>query len=71
MCTQPQTPARMSVDEFLAWAERAAHWEKKPATHVALPAAVRAKGLPCHVVPDGATVRIDETTAYEPDAMVY
>jgi len=90
MSTQPQTPARMSVEEFLAWAEgrpgrhelfggeivaqaseRAAHWERKLATHVALLRAVRAKGLSCHVVPDGATVRIDPWTAYEPDAMVY
>jgi Uma2 family endonuclease len=88
--TQPQIPSRMSVDEFLAWAEgrpgryelvggevvaqaaeRAAHWKVKLATHVALLQAARAKGLPCHVVPDGATVRVDETTAYEPDAMVY
>lgn len=90
MSTQPQTPARMSVEEFLAWAEdrpgryelvggeivaqaaeRAAHWKRKLATHVALLQAVRAKRLPCHVVPDGATVRIDQWTAYEPDAMVY
>jgi Uma2 family endonuclease len=88
--TQPQTPPRMSVDEFLAWAEgrpgryelvagevvaqaaeRAAHWRTKLATHVALLAAVRAKALPCHVVPDGASVRIDDATVYEPDAMVY
>ena len=91
MSTQPRTPTpRMSVEEFLAWAEgrpgrhelvrgeviaqaaeRAAHWKVKLATHVALLTAVRAKALPCHVVPDGATVRIDEATAYEPDAMVY
>ncbi len=41
------------------------------ATHVALLTAIKAKALPCHVVPDGATVRIDEATADEPDAMVY
>jgi hypothetical protein len=39
--------------------ERAKHWKIKLATHVALLDAVRAKGLDCHVVPDGATVRID------------
>jgi Uma2 family endonuclease len=91
MATQPQAPTpRITVEEFLAWAEGrpgryelfrgevfaqaaepAAHWEVKLATHVALLAAIKAKALPCHVVPDGATVRIDETTAYEPDAMVY
>lgn len=91
MGTQPQTPtSRMTVEEYLAWAEgrpgryeliggevvaraaeRAAHWKVKLATHVALLTAIKAKALPCHVVPDGATVRIDATTAYEPDAMVY
>jgi Uma2 family endonuclease len=52
-------------------AERAAHWKIKLATHVALLNAVRARGGGCHVVPDGATVRIDAATAYEPDALVY
>lgn len=51
--------------------ERAKHWKVKLATHVALLDAVRAKGLDCHVVPDGATVRIDSSTAYEPDALIY
>jgi Uma2 family endonuclease len=91
MGAEPRAPTpRMTVEEFLAWAEgrrgrhelvrgevlaqaavRAAHWEVKLTTHVALLAAIKAKALPCHVVPDGATVRIDEATAYEPDAMVY
>ncbi|QGM44539.1 Uma2 family endonuclease [Methylocystis heyeri] len=52
-------------------AERAAHWKVKLAVHVALLNAVRAGGLNCHVVPDGATVRIDDATAYEPNALVY
>jgi Uma2 family endonuclease len=81
---------RMSVDEYLAWAEgrpgryelvdgnvyamtpeRAAHAEVKLAIHLALVAGIRARLLPCHVLPDGMTVRIDESTAYEPDALVY
>ena len=91
MSTQPRarTP-RMTVDEFLAWAEgrpgrhelmrgqivaqaaeRAAHLKVKLAMHVALLAAIRAKGLPCHVLPDGAAVRIDDETLYEPDGLVY
>jgi Uma2 family endonuclease len=51
--------------------ERAAHWKTKLATHVALLSAIRKTGLPCHVVPDGGTVRIDDSTAFEPDGMVY
>jgi len=51
-------------------AEQAAHLKVKLATHVALLAAIRAKGLPCHVLPDGAAVRIDDETVYEPDGLV-
>lgn len=81
---------RMTVDEYLAWAqgqagryelhrgqvynmspENAGHAEIKFAIHRAFFAAIRAAKLPCHVLPDGMTVRIDQTTAYEPDAVVY
>jgi Uma2 family endonuclease len=82
--------ARMSVDEYLAWAEKqpgryelldgtvfamspegAGHAEIKAAVHAALLAGIRARGLPCHALPDGMTVRINEATAYEPDVLVY
>ncbi len=88
MTVPPRT--RMTVDEYLAWAEgrpgrhelvdgeacaqapeRAAHAETKLAVSRALDAAIRARGLPCSVLPDGMAVRIDERTAYEPDALVY
>jgi Uma2 family endonuclease len=84
------TPARMSVDEYLAWAEdqsgryelvngtvhvmspeTAGHAKIKAAMHAALLAGIRSRRLPCHALPDGMTVRIDEGTAYEPDALVY
>jgi Uma2 family endonuclease len=51
--------------------ERAAHAKIKLAVQVALLAAIGARRLPCHVLPDGMTLRIDSTTAYEPDASVY
>jgi Uma2 family endonuclease len=51
--------------------ETAGHAETKAAVYMALLASVRARDLPCHVFPDGMTVRIDETTAFEPDAVVY
>jgi Uma2 family endonuclease len=79
---------RMTVDEFLAWAEEqpgryelvdgvvhamspegAGHGKTKFAVQTALVAGIRS--LPCHMLPDGMTVRVDETTAYEPDALVY
>jgi Uma2 family endonuclease len=51
--------------------ERAVHAEVKFAVQTALANAIRAKGLPCRMLPDGMTVRIDDTTAHEPDALVY
>jgi Uma2 family endonuclease len=51
--------------------EGAGHAERKAAVHAALLAAIRARGLACHALPDGMTVRIDDRTAYEPDALVY
>jgi Uma2 family endonuclease len=51
--------------------EGAAHAERKAAVHAALLAGIRARRLPCHALPDGMTVRISDTSAYEPDALVY
>jgi Uma2 family endonuclease len=51
--------------------ESIGHIKIKGAVYAALFAAVRRSGRPCHVLADGATVRIDPTTAYEPDALVY
>src|SRR5689334_8796694 len=51
--------------------EGAGHAEIKFKVQTALAAGLRAGGRPCHMLPDGMTVRIDETTAYEPDALVY
>jgi Uma2 family endonuclease len=81
---------KMTVDEYLAWAERqegrfelfgglvyamtperAEHAEIKYAIQSALLAALRRAGAPCHMLPDGMTVRVDAHTAHEPDALVY
>jgi Uma2 family endonuclease len=51
--------------------ETVGHLTAKAATYSALSTSVRQHQLPCHVLPDGATVRVDEHTAYEPDALVY
>ncbi len=51
--------------------ERAAHWKVKLNAVIALRNAVSAAGLNCHAVPDGATVRISQRTAFEPHALVY
>jgi Uma2 family endonuclease len=51
--------------------ERAVHAEIKGAVYIALVTGIRSCGLPCHALPDGMTVRVDDGTAYEPDALVY
>jgi Uma2 family endonuclease len=81
---------KMTVDEYLVWAEgrpgrfelhagvvyamapeRAAHAKVKFAVQTALLSGIRRVGLPCHMLPDGMTIRIDDDTAHEPDALVY
>lgn len=51
--------------------ERSRHAEMKAAVYVTLATAIRARRVPCHTLPDGMTVRIDDSTAFEPDAQVY
>jgi Uma2 family endonuclease len=51
--------------------EGARHDDVKFAVQTALAAGIRARRLPCHMLPDGMTVRIDKATAFEPDALVY
>ncbi len=50
--------------------ERMVHIETKGAVFSALREAVQNAKLPCRVLGDGATVRIDPRTAFEPDALV-
>ena len=51
--------------------ETSGHAETKYAVQSALKNAIRRRQLSCHMLPDGMTVRIDDHTAYEPDALVY
>jgi len=51
--------------------ERVAHAETKLEAATALRDAIRRAGAPCHVMPDGMTVRITARMAFEPDALVY
>jgi Uma2 family endonuclease len=67
-------PGRYELQDGSVFAmspESLGHAEKKAAVHAALLADIRARSLPCHALPDGTTVRIDEVTAYEPDTVVY
>ncbi len=69
-----ENPGRYELSEGEVYAmspERLEHAHAKFAVQSALLAAIRKAGVPCHMVPDGATVRISTRTAYEPDALVY
>jgi len=67
-------PGRYELSDgevFAMSPEGAGHAAVKFAVQAALLAGIRARDLPCHMLPDGMTVRIDDATAYEPDALVY
>jgi len=51
--------------------ERTGHIKAKGAVYLALLGAVRKAGLPCHVLGDGAGVRISRHVMHTPDALVY
>jgi Uma2 family endonuclease len=51
--------------------ERVEHVEIKFATALALKVAISRAKVACHALGDGLTVRVDDHTAYEPDALVY
>lgn len=50
--------------------QRVRHAETKFAVQTALKNALRDAGSTCRMLPDGITVRIDESTVFEPDALV-
>lgn len=52
-------------------AQRLEHIQAKLAAALALKQAIGAAGRPCFAVGDGATVRISDKSAFEPDALVY
>jgi len=68
---QPRGRFELLEGEIVAMSpERARHSLTKQEVALTLREAVRRAGLDCTVYPDGMTVVIDDTTAYEPDAMV-
>lgn len=50
--------------------ERVDHTRAKRNATIALHNAIGVRSLPCEVLPDGASVRVNERTVYEPDALV-
>ena len=52
-------------------AERISHAFVKGNIRNAFHNAIRARGLPCHALPDGMAVPVGDDTVFEPDAQVY
>jgi Uma2 family endonuclease len=69
--TQPGRYELAGGEVFAQASERVAHAKTKGLIYMALANAIRARGLPCHVLPDGMAIRIDALTVFEPDAQVY
>ncbi len=68
---QPRGRSELVAGEVIAMApERFVHARIKAAAWLALVRAIDAAGVDCEAVTDGITVEVDETTVYEPDAMV-
>lgn len=68
---QPQGSYELVRGEVIAMSpERAGHARAKLGIASALASAISRAGLDCEAFTDGMTVRIDDTTVYEPDALV-
>ena len=68
---QPRGRFERVAGEVIAMApERIAHIRVKTGAWLALRQAIRAAGLPCEALGDGATVEVGADTDYEPDAVV-
>lgn len=69
-----ENPGRYELVDGKVWAmspERTSHARVKYRAQRNLEAGIARAGLSCEMLPDGMTVRINDHTAYEPDALVY
>lgn len=68
---QPQGRFELSGGEIVAMApERLSHARLKYEVMIALRNGIAARGLACEAIGDGVSLRIDDRTVYEPDALV-
>ena len=69
---QPRGRFELVNGEVVAMSpERVLHTEVKGLVFAAIREAIKRAGVECWCLTDGATVRLDDRTAYEPDALVY
>ncbi len=68
---QPKGRFELASGEIVAMApERLGHTRVKSEALIALRASIASGGLGCEAIGDGISVRIDDVTVYEPDALV-
>lgn len=68
---QPKGRFELCAGEVVAMApERADHARAKMSACSVLARAIKREGVPCELFVDGLAVRINDTTVYEPDALV-
>jgi Uma2 family endonuclease len=68
-----QPTGRFELDNGVVVAmapERASHAVAKLNAAIAMRNAISAQRLPCQVFPDGMSIRVNDRTVYEPDALV-
>jgi Uma2 family endonuclease len=68
-----QPAGRFELDNGVVVAmapERVNHTRAKGNAFIALHNAIAARGLACEALPDGASIRVNDRTVYEPDALV-
>ncbi|KQP30186.1 hypothetical protein ASF27_04375 [Methylobacterium sp. Leaf102] len=68
---QPSRYELVDGEVFAMALQRVRYAETKFSVQLALRAGIREAGLPCRMLPDGITVRVDAATCFEPDAMVH
>ncbi|MFO1036494.1 MAG: Uma2 family endonuclease [Geminicoccaceae bacterium] len=68
--SQPRRQELHAGEVFAMSPERLEHNEVKTAVWGGLNDGIRRAGLPCSALGDGMSVRVDETTVYEPDAQL-
>jgi Uma2 family endonuclease len=67
---QPQRYELIAGDIVAMSPERAGHTRLKHRVWLSLRNALRQRGLACEALGDGASVRVDDETVYEPDTLV-
>lgn len=68
---QPGRFELVDGEVFAMSPERVRHAEVKAAAYLALRSALNQAQRACFALPDGVSVRIDQDTVFEPDALVY